>query len=121
MIEGSATDCADGGMLEVALDGGTFAQVPADQFLQGGYTGTITSGSGNPLAGSPAWCGLASSYSQVIVDISPYAGHDAQFRFRLGTNNTSPREGWYIDDIKLQGCGTGSDDTIFANGFDPTP
>ncbi len=40
----------------------------------------------------------------------------------LGTNNASPREGWYIDDIKLQGCGTGGpDDTIFKDGFDPTP
>ena len=54
--------------------------------------------------------------------MSPYAGHDAQFRFRLGTNNSSPREGWYIDDIKLQGCGDGgAGDTIFANGFDSTP
>ena len=122
LIEGSGTDCADGGILEVAVDGGSFSLVPAGQFLQGGYTGTIAGGSGNPLAGSPAWCGLASAYDQVIVDVSPYAGHDAQFRFRLGTNNMSPREGWYIDDIKLQGCGDGTtDDTIFANGFDSTP
>ena len=50
----------------------------------------------------------------------PYAGHDAQFRFRLGTNNTSPREGWYIDDIKVQGCGTEViGDRIFADGFEP--
>jgi len=120
LIEGSGTSCADGGVLEVALDGGSFSQVPANQFLQGGYTGTVGGGSGNPLAGSEAWCGLASAYDQVIVDISPYAGHDAQFRFRLGTNNASPREGWYIDDIKLQGCGSDTD-TIFANGFDSTP
>jgi hypothetical protein len=107
LIEGSGTTCADGGILEVAVDGGAFSLVPAG---------------GNPLAGSPAWCGLASAYDQVIVDVSPYAGHDAQFRFRLGTNNTSPREGWYIDDIKLQGCGDGgTNDTIFTNGFDSTP
>ena len=57
---------------------------------------------------------------RVIVDVSPYAGHDAQFRFRLGTNNANPREGWYVDDIKVQGCGTEViDDTIFDNGFDP--
>ena len=42
-----------------------------------------------------------------------------QFRFRLGTNNSSPREGRYIDDIKVQGCGATVDDTIFTNGFDP--
>jgi hypothetical protein len=119
LIEGSGSTCADGGVLEVAVDGGAFTQIPAGQFLQGAYNGTVGSGSGNPLAGSPAWCGLASAYDHVIVDVSPYAGHDAQFRFRLGTNNTSPREGWYIDDIKVQGCGTeGPGDTIFADGFE---
>jgi hypothetical protein len=119
LIEGSGSTCADGGVLEVAVDGGAFTQIPAGQFLQGAYNGTVGSGSGNPLAGSPAWCGLASAYDHVIVDVSPYAGHDAQFRFRLGTNNTSPREGWYIDDIKVQGCGSGvPDDTIFADGFE---
>ena len=114
--------CADGGILEISLDGGAFSQVPDSQLLVGGYTGTISSGSGNPLAGNPAWCGLATSYSQVIVDASTYVGHDVQLRFRLASNNANPREGWYIDDIKVQGCGEGNpNDTIFADGFDGTP
>ncbi|HEX5123897.1 MAG TPA: S8 family serine peptidase [Rhodanobacteraceae bacterium] len=119
LLEGSGTSCADGGVLEVAVDGGAFNEVPAGQLIAGAYNGTITGGSGNPLAGgTPAWCGLASAFDHVIADASPYAGHDVQFRFRLGTNNSSPREGWYIDDIKVQGCGS-TDDTIFTNGFDP--
>lgn len=119
LIEGSGSTCADGGVLEVAVDGGEFTQIPSGQFLQGGYNGTISGGSGNPLAGHEAWCGLATGHDHVIVDVSPYAGHDAQFRFRIGTNNASPREGWYIDDIKLQGCGDDAgDDTIFADGFE---
>jgi hypothetical protein len=120
LLEGSGATCADGGVVEVAVDGGAFAEVPAGQLIAGAYNGTITGGSGNPLAGgTPAWCGLASAFDHVIADVSPYAGHDVQFRFRLGTNNTSPREGWYIDDIKVQGCGSGTpDDTIFANGFE---
>jgi hypothetical protein len=122
LMEGSGTTCADGGILEVALDGGVFNQVPSGQLLVGSYTGTVSSGSGNPLAGNQAWCGLASAYEPVIVDLSTYAGHDAQFRFRLGSNNTSPREGWYIDSIKVQGCSSGGiDDRIFADGFDGTP
>ncbi|HET7925398.1 MAG TPA: hypothetical protein VFL30_10890, partial [Rhodanobacteraceae bacterium] len=121
LVEGSGASCADGGVLEVAVDGGAFNEVPAGQLIEGAYNGAITGGSGNPLAaGTPAWCGLASDFAHVIADVSPYAGHDVQFRFRLGTNNASPREGWYIDDIKVQGCGSGTpDDTIFANGFDP--
>jgi len=122
LIEGGGDTCADGGILEVALDGGVFSQVPSGQFLVGGYNGVVSSGSGNPLAGNPAWCGLETEYLQVIVDLSTYAGHDAQFRFRLGSNNTSPREGWYIDDIKTQGCSDGgTPDLIFADGFEGTP
>lgn len=124
LLEGNAGTgvCADGGILEISIDGGAFSQVPDGQILVGNYTGTISSGSGNPLAGNPAWCGLATSYSPVIVDASTYAGHDVQLRFRLASNNSSPREGWYIDDIKVQGCAEGGpDDTIFADGFDGTP
>jgi len=122
LIEGSGSTCADGGVLEVAVDGGAFTAVPNGQYLTGGYDGTVSSGSGNPIAGSPAWCGLASGYEHVIADASPYAGHDVQFRFRLGTNNANPREGWYIDDIKLQGCGTETTpDTIFTDGFESAP
>jgi len=119
LMEGGGTTCADGGILEISIDGGAFSQVPTGQFLVGGYTGTVSSGSGNPLAGNQAWCGLATAYEPVIADLSTYAGHDVQLRFRLGSNNASPREGWYIDAIKVQGCGTGSTpDTIFADGFD---
>jgi hypothetical protein len=122
LMEGSGTTCADGGILEISVDGGTYSQVPSGQFLVGTYTGTVSSGSGNPLAGNQAWCGLATAYEPVIADLSTYAGHDVQLRFRLGSNNASPREGWYIDAIKVQGCGSGTTpDEIFADGFDGTP
>jgi hypothetical protein len=123
ILEMSGTSCRDGGILEVALDGGTFSQVPNAQLLLGGYTGTISSGTGNPLAGNPAWCGPSSGgFQPVVVDLSTYAGHAAQFRFRLTSNNSASREGWYIDDISVQGCGESTpDDTIFKDGFDGTP
>jgi len=122
ILEMSGTSCRDGGILEVALDGGTFGQVPNTQLLTGGYTGTISSGTGNPLAGNPAWCGPSSGgFLPVVVDLTTYAGHDAQFRFRLTSNNSVSREGWYIDDISVQGCGEATpDDTIFKDGFDGT-
>jgi hypothetical protein len=122
LIQGSGSTCSDGGILEVSTDGGAFNQVPSRQILVGGYEGTVSSGSGNPLAGNPAWCGTASAYEPVIVDISIYAGHDAQFRFRLGSNNSTAREGWYIDTIKVEGCSEGGPplDRIFADGFDGT-
>ena len=117
---GSGATCQDGGILEVSVDGGVYNQVPAAQIQVGPYNGTLASGSGNPLAGNEAWCGLASGHEPVIVDLSTYAGHEAQFRFRLATNSTSPREGWYIDDIRVIGCGE-ADDTIFEDGFELQP
>ena len=115
---GSGATCQDGAILEISLDGGVYNQVPAAQMPVGAYNGLIAGGSGNPLAGNPAWCGLASAHAPVIVDLSTYAGHDARFRFRIATNNTNPREGWYIDDIRVVGCGDLAGDTIFADGFE---
>ena len=122
ILDISGTSCRDGGILEVALDGGTFSQVPNTQLLVGSYTGPVSTGTGNPLAGNQAWCGTTTgSFRPVVVDLSTYAGHDVQFRFRLGSNNSISREGWYIDDISVQGCGvTTPDDTIFKDGFDGT-
>lgn len=121
LLEGSATECKDGGILEISLDGGAFSQVPASQLLSDPYTAPIASGSGNPLAGNRAWCG-SQPYTNVIVDLSAYAGHAAQFRYRLATNSSVTREGWYVDDVKVLGCGElAPDDTIFEDGFDGTP
>jgi hypothetical protein len=117
---GSGATCQDGGILEISVDGGVYNQVPAAQIQVGTYNGTIAGGSGNPLAGNQAWCGLASGHAPVIVDLSTHAGHVAQFRFRLASNSTSPREGWYIDDIRVIGCGE-VDDTIFEDGFELQP
>jgi hypothetical protein len=110
-----ASACFDAGILEVSIDGGAFTQIGAGQIPVGGYTGVVSSDWSNPLAGVQGWCG-AVPYNNVIVDISAYAGHDAQFRFRLGTDSSQSREGWYIDDFKIQGCS--STDVIFADGFE---
>jgi hypothetical protein len=113
-VNGSATECWDAGILEVALNGGQFTQIPGAQIQVGTYTGTIRT-SANPLAGLQGWCNVV-PYNNVIVDISPYAGQNAQFRFRLGSDASVGREGWYIDDFKVQGCS--DTDVIFADGFE---
>ena len=118
-IENSgAMACFDGGLLEVAIDGGAFTQVPGSQLATGPYTGIVSSSFSNPIAGSNAWCNTV-PYNNVIVDLTTYAGHSAQFRFRLGSDSSAGREGWYIDDFKVQGCS--DTDVIFADGFELTP
>ncbi len=110
----TAGGCYDGGVLEVSLDGGAFNAVPAAQLLTDPYNGAITAGT-NPLNGRQAWCGVV-PFTRSVIDLAPYAGQSAQFRFRIGTDSSVGRDGWFIDDVKVKGCATS--DVIFADGFD---
>lgn len=120
MENNGAAACFDGGILEVSTDAGvTFTQIPTAKLLTDPYTGAISTSFSNPLAGLQAWCSAATlPYLNSIVDISAYQGQTAQFRFRLGSDSSVGREGWYIDDVKVQSCGA---DLIFRNGFDSVP
>ncbi|MEO6075775.1 MAG: hypothetical protein ABIP56_03110 [Dokdonella sp.] len=120
MENSGSTACFDGGLLEISTDAGmTFTQIPTANLLTDPYTGAISSSFSNPLAGLQAWCSAAVvPYLNSIVDISAYQGQTAQFRFRLGSDTSASREGWYIDDVKVQSCGG---DLIFKNGFDSVP
>lgn len=114
----SATSCYDGGQLEVSLDGGAFTQVPDALLVTDPYTGPVNATFGNPAAGQQAWCGVQ-AYTNSIVDVSSYAGHAVQFRFRMASDSSVGKPGWYIDDINVQGCSaSGPSDLIFADGFE---
>ena len=120
-IEQSAAACWDGGILEVSTDGGTqFTQVPNNKIIAGGgYRGPVGSGFNNPLTGLDAWCSdPARPYTDgpVLIDLADYAGQSINLRFRLGTDSSVAKEGWYVDDIQINGCT--SVDAIFADGFD---
>ncbi len=112
----SAGGCYDGGVLEVSLAGGAFTQVPAGQLLTDPYSGLINA-TGNPLNGRSAWCGIQ-PFTRAVVDLAPYAGQQAQFRFRIATDSSVGAEGWYIDDVKVKGCQPALSDIIFVHGFD---
>jgi len=51
------------------------------------------------FAGSRDW-------HQINFDLSAYEG-DAQIRFRFGTDYGANREGWYIDDVLIEGFQVG--------------
>ena len=100
----SAGGCYDGGLIEVSTDGGgTWTQVPNAILLTDPYDGAITTTS-NPLNGKSAWCGDPQDWLNSIVDISAYAGQTVKFRFRLGSDSSVSREGWYVDDVVVQSC-----------------
>ena len=100
----TAGGCYDGGILEVSSDAGaTWTQVPPANILVGGYTGIISSNFSNPLAGLQAWCNGA-TYTNVVADVSSYAGQTVQFRFRLGSDASVSDAGWDVDDVSVQSC-----------------
>jgi len=102
----------DGGRLEYSTDSGvswhdildgdgvTVAANP-DRFLLGGYNGTLSFGTGNPLAGEWAWTGFVTGWLETVVDLGDMVGLDVRFRWRLGCDVTEAGTGWWLDDVEL--------------------
>lgn len=98
------TSCYDGALLEIQTAGSEdWTQVPGDALLSDPYDGPIRT-SNNPLGGRQAWCGDPQDWVESIVALDAYVGQNLQMRFRLGSDNSKEREGWYIDDVAVQGC-----------------
>jgi plastocyanin len=110
----------DGGVLEVSTDGGTTWTDADANITQGGYNGTITVFQGCVTAGTPppfasgqrVWTSSQANYTEVRVNLLPYAGTTMKFRFRLGTDCSVSNTGWNIDDVVVTvtggACGTGT-------------
>ena len=114
----SSGGCYDGGILEISTDNGAnFTQIMTDKMLTDPYDGAISTSYSNPIGGQDAWCGDPQDWLNSIVDLDEYAGQDVIFRFRLATDSSQNKEGWYIDDVKVQSCQTQTD-LIFKNGFE---
>ncbi|HEX9616990.1 MAG TPA: S8 family serine peptidase, partial [Anaerolineales bacterium] len=97
--------CFDGAILEISTDGGSsWWQMAADNLLIDPYHAPVSGTFGNPLAGKDAWCGDPQDWINSVVALDDYAGQAVRFRFRLATDNSTAREGWYIDDVVVQSC-----------------
>jgi lysyl endopeptidase len=104
--------CWDGGIVEISTDGGTtWTYLPTTVMLTDPYDGPV-SGLGS-LAG---WCGDPQDWLKSVVEIGAHAGQTAQFRFRLGSDSSVGREGWYVDDVLIQACVAGG--LPFSDGFE---
>lgn len=115
-LEDGTNVCYDGGLLEISVNGGlSFNQISNDKLLTDTYDGPVSDSYSNPLATKDAWCGDPQDWLNSIVDINAYAGQNVMFRFRLGTDSSVDREGWYIDDVIVQSCVI---DLIYKDGFE---
>jgi len=100
-------DGFDGGVLEVSFDDGqTFQDVLAagGTFVVGGYTGTINSCCGNPLAGRQAWTGNSGGFIDSTVSLPEGCIHQIILRRRMGSDSSVSGEGWRIDNVAITQC-----------------
>ncbi len=97
----------DGGVLELSTDEGDTWQDAGPLVLVGGYDGTLTGVSNNPLGTRAAWTsrGKPGVFSQVVVDLSGFAGKRVKLRFLAGFDDAAGilngYTGWFIDDIQV--------------------
>lgn len=100
---GNAPDGFDGGVLEISVNGGAFADITTrGTFVSGGYSHLISTQYGNPLGGRNAWSGASSGFASTVVRLFPtVAGNSVRFRWRLATDNSNSDTGWYVDTVSL--------------------
>ncbi len=99
----------DGGVLEIAINGGAFADITAagGSFISGDYVSSLVAGSGNPLAGRAAWHGNSNGYLTTQVNLPASAvNQNIQLRWRFGSDNSAGATGWRIDTISLEAAPT---------------
>jgi hypothetical protein len=95
----------DGGVLEISINGGPFADVLAagGTFIEGGYSGSIVN-TDSTLTGRQAWTGNSLGFITTTVNLPPASyGQNAQLRWRTaydtGTNPTGG--GMRVDTISI--------------------
>jgi hypothetical protein len=99
----------DGSVLEISIDGDPWQDILAagGSFEMGGYDGIIDACCQNPLAGHMGWSGRSgpnqtSEFITSSVQLpSSVAGHSVRFRWRVGTDIGTFRDGQYIDDVEV--------------------
>ncbi len=97
----------DGSVMEIKIGANDWQDIETagGMFLQGGYDGVIDGCCQNPLAGRRGWSGRSgpNQVSEFITSKAKLpasaAGQNVQFRWRVGTDIGTFREGQYLDDV----------------------
>ncbi len=95
----------DGGVLEIKIGAGAFADILAagGSFVSGGYVQTLSSG--NALGARRAWTGTNAGFSTVLINLpASAAGQNVKFRWRCGTDSSVARAGWWMDSVSINGA-----------------
>jgi uncharacterized repeat protein (TIGR01451 family) len=100
------TNYYSGGVLQISIGGGAFTNLvtAGGSFSNGGYNATLKTGTGNPFAGTAAWCGNAGGWITTTAILpAAAAGQDVQLKWSLATGTDSfVGTGWFVDSVSLQ-------------------
>jgi len=118
-LEDATDSCWDAGVLEISTDGGsTWADLNGAEIINRAHDGLVRV-SANQITGMEAWCGDPRAWEDYAVDLSAYAGETINLRFRLGTDaSVGGRDGWTIDDLRVESCPAPLLEEIFEDGFE---
>jgi len=101
----------DGGVLEYSVNNGS-SWIDAKNLIDAGknYSGTIYNGldGDNPLKGKAAYVGASHGYVSTRLNLTPLAGTNVKFRWRVGTDTGIGNLGWSLDDVRVYTCGNSS-------------
>jgi len=86
----------DGANVSISTNGGTTWTVITPN---GGYTHNSLPG----INGQPGYSGQTTSWQQATFNLNSYAGMEAMFRFKFGSDGQVNSIGWFIDNVQLNG------------------
>jgi uncharacterized repeat protein (TIGR01451 family) len=94
---------ADGGFLEISTNGGNSWQSLEDKIFRNGYPRRLQYTT-FAIPNLYAFSGVSNTeleMTPVYIDLSEYAGQEVLIRYRFGTDDNTPGDGWYVDDVEL--------------------
>lgn len=97
----------DGVVLEIKIGAGAWTDIETagGSFVTGGYTGTLASGSGNPIGGRQAWSGASTTFTATQVTLPSAAnGQNVQLRWLMGSDVGTGGPGFRLDDVVISGA-----------------
>ncbi len=96
---GAGNTVWDGGVVEASVDGGPWSAINPD----GGYPCTIVPNPASPFPPDMPCYGGSVDWTEARFDLSGLAGTAVRIRFRFGSDGAATAEGWYIDDVSVEG------------------
>jgi len=116
----------DGGLVEISIDGGAWMPITP----VGGYPYVTYENPVSPFPTNTSVYSGSFDWTEATFDLSNFSG-TARFRFVFGSDGYVSGEGWYVDDVRVDGDYVSDGETIvhsiqfdlhenYPNPFNPT-